>query len=356
MGLVGLGLPERCTVRVLALILSTLIAAALSLAGARLITHYTPRDADGLGYLGIIAISVLSYAPMVLGSITSYWDVRTTEHGRKTFRLWLYPVIGSEVLAGVGIVTYALLAGAPAWLPTLFTGSAIALTPIALTVGHWLLRRERSRPVAQERPSPLSRRDLKRTVLTVAATFVVAFLVLATLGVITSLATGSEASTLVPYALALSFMAAALACTRVTVRLTRIIRRLVDYDMGRARKVGKAVIGKKHVELDTDDSVVAAQAAVVMPAMLGFQLGFVALLYAGLAVQQIVFVSHGVNSGFSTVFLVLLVVVVVGLVPLQLRRIARARAYARDHADLLTIAGRAPFTPGAADDGAQAAE
>lgn len=324
--------------KVLAYILSVLVATGLIVGGTFLILVQAPSDSSGLLLLAIGALCVFIYGPLLLGSITSYWDVKKTGESRRYFRWWFGIVLGLEALGAVAIILYALLTHAPAWLPIVFIGAGVALTAVALLVGQTLLRHEEARPLVKRPWVPINRREIVRKIAIVAITFV-ATLVLA-LVLFTVLARGdtsaiSEIGVQLSFAAEFAFLAAALACILVTLPLNRRLRESVSRDLGRLRKMGKVVLRGKRLELDHDEQVAAAKYAVLISIVFPFQLAYITLLYVGLGIQQVQSLVSGSQSEFSIGLLIALIVVLLAFFPLFGRRIYRARKYAREHAELL---------------------
>lgn len=323
--------------KVLAFILAMLVATGLALGGFLLICNLTPKASIWAVILASFALSILTYGPLLLGSLTAYFDVQTSSYSRRTFRLWLIVVGALEVVAVICIVAYAVLAGAPVWVPLLFIGIAGALTVIALGMGRWIFKRERARSSAQEPWSPVSSDDLRRMVFIVAITFVVGLVVaMVTLLLLGRSAAPAAVTTALLLSVGFAFFTAAFACSMVTLKLQRRLRDLADHDLGQTRKLTKVVLGRKPLKLDDDETIAATKFAVLLPTILGFQLGFILLLYVGIAFQQIAAMTRsGLGTPIFIGVLVAMAVMLAWIVPLQARRIRRARTYARDHADLL---------------------
>ncbi|WP_206751438.1 hypothetical protein, partial [Cryobacterium sp. MDB2-10] len=83
--------------KVLAYILSVLVATGLIIGGTFLILVQAPTDSSGLLLLAIGALCVFIYGPLILGSITSYWDVKKTGESRRYFRWWFGIVLGLSI-------------------------------------------------------------------------------------------------------------------------------------------------------------------------------------------------------------------------------------------------------------------
>jgi membrane protein YdbS with pleckstrin-like domain len=70
----------------------------------------------------------------------------------------------------------------------------------------------------------------------------------------------------------------------------------------------------------------------VISVTMSFQLAYIVLLYAGIALQQVSISRNESIAGFSMIMIIFLVVVLLVILPLQVIRIRRARRYAREHA------------------------
>lgn len=330
--------------KVVAFILSMVVTTALAVGGIFLICSLTPDAQAGPVILASAALSVLTFGPLMLGSVTAYFDVRTSSYSRRTFRLWLLVIGGLEVAAGVCIVAYSMLSGAPAWVPALFIGAAVVLTLVSLGAGRWLFEHERARSTPHEAWAPVTPDDVRRKTFIVAGTFAIS-LVIATVTLILA-GRPIEPRRVAPMlllAVGLAFFAASFACSMVTLKLQRRLRGLADNELGQTRKFTKVILGRKPVELDDEEERAAAKFAVLLPTILGFQLASIVLLYVALVLQQ---VSLSVRGGVDAAFLIgiwfAMGAMLAWLIPLQARRIGRARTYARDHADLLPSTAEVP--------------
>lgn len=332
--------------KLIAGILSVLVATALMFGAIVLVVIRTPRISGGLIVLATVAITVFVYGPLVLGSITAYWNVRKTQESRRYFRRWFIVVLGLELLGAAAIAIYAALSSAPTWLPVLFIGGAIVLLLVALLVGRQLLRHDEANPSPERTWNPIGREEIRRKILIVAITFA-GVLVLGIVGfALLLVALGdsrdrnlSGVGVTLAFATEFAFIAAAMACALVTLPLNRRLREALGRDFGQVRTIGKVVLRQKKLDLDEAGQVAAARYAVIVSITLPFQLAYISLLYLGIAIQQVQALMSGndsrFGSGLSIGVLIALVVVLVVYFPLFARRISRARAYARDHAQLV---------------------
>jgi hypothetical protein len=327
-------------VKVLAFILSVLIGTALVAGGTFLIVTQSPHHSFGLDLLAIFALTVLIYGPLLLGSLTSYWNVRGSEASRSYFRRVLWVALGLDVLAVVAIVVFGITVRAPLWFPVVFIAGGAALMLVALAVGRALIRHEQAHPRPEAPWRPVGRQEIQRKVLIMTVTFVVVFAVaLIAFGALLS-NDGDAASNIgsrISFALQSACLATAMAGIIVTVPLNRRLRTTVGGDLGTIRKVAKVVLGDKKLDLDHSEQVAAAKYATIIPTVLAFLLSYTALLYISIGIQQVRLLLDGRNEPFSIGFTVLLIVVLIFFIPYYTVRIRRARRYARDHSALLSL-------------------
>lgn len=331
--------------KVLAFILSVVLAGALVFAGSLLLVVAAPDASPGVLVLALVPLTVFLYGPTILGSIRAYWDVTGSDESRRYFALWYRIILALEVLAAVAIVLFTVLAGAPAWLPLVFITGGALLTVLALLVGRALRRRDVARAVAPPPWAAISRHEIVRKIAVIAIVFV-AVLVIGIV-VFTVLLSMSEKD--VPtvalsllFAAEFAFFGASFACSIVTLPLNRRLRDSVGGDLGLLRKVGRVVLKAKPIDLNLEEQVKAAKYAVLVSVVFPFQLAIVVLLYAGFVLQQVQFLVTDIQSPFAVFFLIAFPVLLVVLVVLHAVRIRRARRYARQHADLVPAAEAAP--------------
>ena len=166
--------------RVIAYISTIIVATALMLGGAVIVAFSTPRVA-GVGPLGVAlavgALSIFIYGPVILGSLTAYWNVRRSEDATRYFRRYLTVILGLDVLGVAAIVLYAVITGAPAWIPAIFIAVAAVLMVAARLIGPWLLRRDEAHPHPKDEWRPVEHREIMRKIAKIAMTFVVTLIV-----------------------------------------------------------------------------------------------------------------------------------------------------------------------------------
>jgi len=323
-------------VKVLSFVVLVIVATALMVAGGQAIALVRPAPSAGEIGLGVVPLTVFVFVPVYLGSIASYYDVRRSAKSRRYYRVYFWVAIALESLAAVATVVFAVVAGAPVWLPVIFIATAAVLLAIALTVGPKLVRRGESNAPTPTAWTPIERREISRKAWIVAVTFVVLLVVGL---VLTALLLPHDVATGVQFALQFAAIIASIVCIVFSLPYARRVREETGRDLDRTTKIAKVVLRAKPLELDDDEQLVAAKYSAVVPTFLAFQLGYIGLLYLGLGSQQIRLLADGVDLGLSIPILIIFVVVIVVLFPLMIVRIRRARRYAREHAHLLPAAG-----------------
>lgn len=324
--------------KLLALIISTLLATALLMGSAIVIATTADGDLGVLEVLPLAASSVFIFGPLMLGSLTAYFEAGLSDASRSAFRRRLVIIIGLEVLAAVAIVAYAFLRPTAAWIPLLFIGVGVVLTAVAPAVGGAVRRLDARRRSAAPAWQSITSEEIGRRVRTVAVTFVVALVVaIGAAAVVFAMVDEGRGSfwQLLPITASLAFLAAGMACILVSLGWNRRLREVLGHDLGNVRLFAKVVLGRTGWELDQAQRVGAARYAATVPAILGFQLAYITLLYTGLALQQVNTLLSGHAAQWVPWLLGAMVVVLFVFFPLFLRRIRRAQHYAREHAGLL---------------------
>ncbi|TFV98197.1 hypothetical protein E4M00_09235 [Leifsonia flava] len=327
--------------RVVAFIVSILVATAALLGGVVLIVRATPDADPWVGPLATFALTVLVYGPLLLGSLNAYWDVRRTEESRRYYRWWFWIVVGLDVLAAVSIVVFSVAAASPVWVPVVILGGAALLLTLAVVVGRRLGARDERRPRGDQLLSVIDDAQIRRRILIVALTFVIAMaagLVVTTLLALAE-STSESPGRLVLFALQFAFLAATFAAIIVARPLTLALRESAGRDLGLVRKLARVVLRGQDIALAPDERVAAVRYAVVARTALGFQLGYSTLLYVALLLQYLGVLIDGQPPLFYTVLALALVVVLVVCYPIFIVRIRRAARYAQEHAALLDADG-----------------
>jgi hypothetical protein len=327
--------------KVLALVLSTLVLTALLLGGSIILAVTVPGRPDGLFILASLSITPLFYGPAILGSLLTYYDPARSAQSRKSFTRWAVVVLGLEALGAIGIVVYAIAAGAPAWLPVVFIGVGVLLVLGAWAISGPLRRYDERQDHKVPAWAPVTRAQIFRKIAIVAIVFVIT-LVVGTLlfALLFSSRRDREEGfgTALNFALDFAFLAAGITCLLQTLGLNRQLRATADRDLGRIRKFVRIVLRGKKEELAEGERVPAARYAAILTIVLPFTLGYITLMYAGLITQTLGMLARAHGSDDPILgpwFIVVLVVVLLVIYPMQILRLVRARRYVREHAELL---------------------
>lgn len=330
--------------KVLALIVAVVVATALMMGGTFLIVMQSPHRLPAVDLLAIVALTIFVYGPLLLGSLTTYWDVGTSETGRRYFRRLLWVVLLLELLSAVAMLAYVVLAPAALWLAVLFIGGGAVLTLLGLVVGRALRRYAIAHPGAQRPFAAVTAQDIRKRILIVAGVFVIALLagMVVFLGLLADPTDGVAVE--ISLALQFAFLGAGIAALVVAFPLNRRLRETVGTDLGAVRRVSQQVLRGKEMQLDDGEQVAAVKYSMLVPTVLGFTLTYFTLLYLAILMQQARLLSGSTHSHLSPVFTVGLTIVLVAFlvffIPYYLVRIRRARRYAREHADLLPSSPR----------------
>ncbi|WP_425863836.1 hypothetical protein [Arthrobacter sp. TWP1-1] len=326
--------------KVFVYVASMVLATALMLGGTILIGVQSPPGSIGLQMMAIFALAVMIYGPLVLGSLTSYWNVTKTEGSRSYYRRWLWAVTGLQILGTVAIIVFAVTLHSPWWLPCLFIAGGAALTVFAHFVGRFMLRNEEANP-RQPSWAPVTRHEVRKKVAAVCITYFAVFAITAAaLAVVRASFDDPDfgvAEQLLG-ALGFAWMGASAACVIASLSLNRRLKDAVDRDLGTIRKISKVVLQNKEIVLDHGEEVAAAKYAAVGPTVLAFMLAYFILLELGLGTIQVLRFTSGQADGWTIGYCAVLVVTLVIVVPISAVRIRRARDYARAHEGLLPLA------------------
>jgi hypothetical protein len=255
-------------------------------------------------------------------------------HPGRYFTRVLLIVIGLEILASIVTVLYAVVTSVGAIVPVVFIGSGAVLSVAALFIGRAFYSYD-----AAHRPPPpgwvaIEPSQIRKRIIAVAITFAsVLVLVILGLGFVNiQFDDVLDVADNLFSALSSAFIVAGAVCVFSTVGWNHRIRDVTDRDPARLRKIARVVIRNKSEDLDAPDLVAAARYAPVISVILSFQLAYIVLLYAGIALQQVSILRNGSVEGFSLIIIVFLVAVLLVILPLQVIRIRRARRYSREHA------------------------
>lgn len=326
--------------RLAAFVVAIVLSNVVVVGGITLLVLAGPHVEAPLVWLPVTALMLIVYPPLLVGTLLSTWNVRSSEETVRYFRRWFTGLGVAQALGAVATVLFSVLGPAAWWLAPLYLVVSALLDLLAIRVGTALRRREDARFPSEPRWTPITRQEIVRRILVVVGVFVGVLLV-SSIGLPLLFALDRGKDHLVDallFGFEFACLAAGLACTATTLRLQRQVREQVTRDVGVLRRIAKVVVRGKRIELQPGEEALAARYAAITAVTLAFSLGFVLLLYVGIAAQQVEQILDGRTGGFSTGLLVFLVVALVVLVPLQVVRIRRVRAYAREHAALLPAA------------------
>jgi len=329
-----MGLTGR--VKALWFVLIVAVSVVLAFAGVFALVVQPEPPSGTLLLLGVGPLTVFIFGPVFLGSLVVFWDARQSVESRRYFAVTLWIVLGLETLAAIAIVVYAVLAETALWLPVVFIAAGAAITGLVLAVGPKAGERSAARAPASSGWTPVARREIVHKVRVAAITLVGTFVVFS---VVLLFVLPDELATAVRFAAQLAFTVTAIVVIAYSLSLTNRVRDITGRDLGRTAKIARVVLRGKPAELSDDERVVAAKYASAASVMLAFQVGYVCLLWAGIALQQVGFLDTGLSPALSVSVLVAFVAVIVVLVPLMVVRIRRASRYAREHAGLLPSSG-----------------
>ncbi|WP_144016683.1 hypothetical protein [Beutenbergia cavernae] len=308
------------------------------LAGLGMVVQADRTDPLWLSVSGA-GVALAFSGPVVLGSLAAWWQLRGSSDSGRYYRLWRNVATAGTVLGAALVVVAGLAMGVPIWLLLVIAVVALGLLIVAVPVGDRVRRSADAKGRVTDAFAPDTSDDTRRVIRRTALTFAITLVVVAAAWIPLTVMTGEEPNDL-RLAMALSgfpFIAASLACSLSALRLNRRVREVTGQDFGRLRAIARVVLKGKDDELDELGQIAAARYAALAPATLGTQLGSVALLYVGLALNITSQALGGVIP--STIPLVMLAVLAIALavvIPLQLRNIRRARNYAAEHRDLLS--------------------
>ncbi len=325
-------------VGVVAFTASVLVATGVQIGGIVLLVLLGEDGGIASLVVGCLGLALLVMPPLVLGAVLAGWDASPTDDGRRRHRRFVVSLIGLQAVGAVLVVGSGASAGSPVWLAASFIGVGALLTVAALVAGPALGKRARRRvdelggTVAWSGVAPA---EVRRAVRTVTLTFVLTFVPVA-VG-LSFVPTDDDDPGFVLVAAGLAFIAASVACVVISLRMQRQIVALLGRDQDRARRIGRAVLSRRAVDLSPDDERLSARWASTTAVTLPVQFAQTELLFAGLVSQQLV-QALGDDGGFVTFARVLVAsfaVAMIGFVPLFVVRIRRVRRWADARAHLL---------------------
>lgn len=237
------------------------------------------------------------------------------------------------MLAAAVIVLAAAVTRAGILVPIVTVGGGAVLLAVALAVGPALYRYDRAHPRPGVEWQGIDPADIRKRVVATAVTFVgVLVLGCVGLGIVVAVSPRSLSFTGgLHLVVSLACIAAAVVCLLAANRWNRQLRDVTQRDPARLRAISRLVLRRKKVDLDDGDRAGAARYASIVSVTMSFQLTYFVLLYAGIIGNQVP-LSRGDMRWLSIGVIVFLIAGLVVFVPLQVVRIRRARAYAREHA------------------------
>jgi MFS family permease len=340
-------------VGVVAFTASVLVATGAQIGGIVLLVLLGEDGGIASLVVGCLGLALLVMPPLVLGAVLAAWDASPTDDGKRRHRRFLWSLIGLQVVGAVLVVASGASAGSPVWLAASFVGVGALLTVAALVAGPALGERARRRAdelggtVAWSGVAPV---EVRRAVRTVTLTFVVTFVPVA-VG-LSFVPTDDDDPGFLLVTAGLAFIAASVACVVISLRMQRQIVALLGRDQDRARRIGRAVLSRRAVDLSPDDERLSARWASITAVTLPVQLAQTELLFAGIVSQQLVQAlgDDGALVTFARVLIASMAVAMIAFVPLFVVRIRRSRRWADARAHLLAPSGprraAAPRPPG----------
>jgi MFS family permease len=325
--------------KILTFILSVLLTTALLFGAVVLTVLASPDSTGGAFLLGILGATFLVYGPLTIGSVTAYWDPAVSDRSRHYLRRWLLVTIGVEVLSAIAVVVFVYLTSAAAWIAGVMIGGSAVLTVLALVVGPIIRRHDARHRSPEPAWTPISRREIQRATVTIAATFGIVLVVgLAAILTIDGANHGRVGIVRdILFAVDFACIAGALAAIIVAIPLNRRLRGITAGDVARMRDVVKVVLRGKRLELDAADQVSAMKYAAVASVTIPLQLTYLVLLYIGLGMNQTVLLTGKNPAAFTVGYLIFIVLFLAFFVPLSVVRLRRARRYIAEKGQALGV-------------------
>lgn len=333
--------------KVVAAAAALLLVVAVPIGATLLIVVVVERPTVPLLTLSLLATLVLTITPVVAAATVVLSPVHTELlEGRRHFRRLAIIWVGIQLVGAIGIVAFAIVEGAPWWLPAVIITAGVVLTAVCSLVGKFLRRREAAAPWMGGRDRGLTRQERNRKVravaITCAVTLAVAFAVLTTVGYAIPDEDDDPAGALalaLLWGVSFAFLAASIACLVVCWPLIRTLRDHLGPNLKDHRLIRRVVVRGKREELTAEQSERAAKFAVVLSDSFPFQLAQLLFIYVAVLVQQAAILFSSPDSELRGMMIgigVLLLVVLVVYLPIALRQRRRVRSYAAQHRHLIT--------------------
>jgi hypothetical protein len=310
-----------------------------------LIAATVERPTVPLLILSSLAVMALTVTPILAGSIValSLVDPKLPQ-GRRYFQRLAGISAGTQLLGAIGIVVFAIVQGAPSWLPVSIIAAGAVLTTVSILAAEALRRREAAGSRIGGANRELTRQERNRKARGVAITFAVTLVVASAVMISVMFALLDDdddpaqlLAVSIAFGITFAFLAASIACLVVGWPLVRALRDHLGPDPKDHRLLKRVVVRGKSEELDAEQSERAVRYAVVLADFLPFQLAQFLLLYAALLLQQGISLLSNPDSelrGLTIGLAVFLLAVLITCLPIFLRQFRRVRNYAADHRHL----------------------
>ncbi|WP_223623091.1 hypothetical protein [Microbacterium sp. EST19A] len=308
-------------------IVAIVVTAVLTAGAGILVALLTPDGADW-ALLSGIAVGGYLLAPLLLGTLSTFWNTTGSPEAHRYHRRLLLVTAGVQVLSTVAMCVYTVLTGAPWWLTVLFTAVGVAAMAVAVRVGPFLRRADRRRAV-EAAPYVYGRaefrRDFRTILIAVVSTLVGSAAVMSALLAAFS---PDEFPLVLRYAPLFAVMGGGIACVLVALRLSRRIRDLFDGDLTRANRIGKVVVRGKRIALSPEEEDLIAPFASLSWVAQAYQLAWFVLLFVTLGGTQLLRFLADPGDAMPIWFVVLFGVGFVAVLPVTIVQLRRTRRFA----------------------------
>jgi peptidoglycan/LPS O-acetylase OafA/YrhL len=324
-------------------------------AGLTLLTGPYLEERNLLFLLLIAFGSLLLLFPVLGAGITVMaWptDTRSPESRKPLIRMGIFQAALS--LAGVAcFVVFAILTGAPPWIPVVALAVLVVLFPVSIASGEAIRRRLASKPrleITHWGLSPEEAETWRRRMIVAFCLGLIAGLVL-----VVEVAPQIDSELIGPagfaVVLGLALFVAGAASLPTPFKLTPRLREAVRSDPALAVRVRKAIARNRSDDLEPTDRIPAARWAAVSVDFWRVNLAQSVLIFGGMLLIQIPALmapSKTFGPIVQPVLASLLLAILVTSLLLGWHQLRRVRAYAELHSELIADpAVSPPETPGA---------
>lgn len=310
-----------------AYVVAVVVSTAFLFAGGAVVALHSPQTDAWLG-LAAVSVSILAIVPLIIGSLAANWKVDAAPETRVIWRRWRAVALTCEVVAAGLIIAWTVGVGAPWWIPISAIVVSVLLLVAAPFIGTWVRRSADARAASRPAAPPLTPAKLRRRIAAIPITFVVTLAAALTLVLV--FLPGDEGErdwwTTILAPLAAAFIAAGVAAVIGTLAVSRELQATTKGDFGLTRRLSKAIVGRKPVQLTDAERVMLPDYAVALYRVTAFQLAFFALLYGGLALNQALAWRRDDNL-FPLILLIAMLGLVIAAVVFSLRTMGRARRF-----------------------------